>query len=55
MTEKKTNFLDAIKAAQEVKGKVPATKAKQVQQAKAPKGKSAGFGNKVMRKTGRGG
>ncbi len=55
MTEKKTNFLDAIKAAQSVKSKVPMEKAKQVQQAKATKGKSAGFGNKVMRKTGRGG
>ena len=55
MTEKKTNFLDAIKAAQSVKNKVPAAKAKLVQQEKAPKGKSAGFGNKVMRKTGRGG
>lgn len=32
--EKKTNFLDAIKAAQAAKTKVPHGKAKQVQEAK---------------------
>lgn len=34
MTEKKTNFLDAIKNAQAMKTKVPGSKTKQVQQAK---------------------
>lgn len=32
--EKKTNFLDAIKAAQAAKTKIPQGKAKQVQEAK---------------------
>ncbi len=52
--QKKTNFLDAIKAAQSVKNKVPAAKAKLIQQEKAPKA-TKGFGSSVMRKTGRGG
>jgi hypothetical protein len=53
MTEKKTSFLDAIKAAQATKTKIPEAKAQQVQQAK--------FRNQVTankptgRKTGRGG
>ena len=53
MTEKKTNFMDAIKAAQATKSKVPVAKAQQVQQAK--------FKNKVAsnkptkRAAGRGG
>jgi folate-dependent tRNA-U54 methylase TrmFO/GidA len=53
MTEKKTSFLDAIKAAQATKSKVPEGKAQQVQQAK--------FKNKVTsnkptkRAVGRGG
>jgi hypothetical protein len=53
MIEKKTNFLDAIKAAQATKNKVPQGKTQQVQQAK--------FRNQVTvnkptgRKTGRGG
>jgi len=53
MTEKKTNFLDAIKAAQANKTKIPEAKAQQVQQVK--------FRNQVTvnkptgRKTGRGG
>ena len=34
MTEKKTNFLDAIKNAQQMKTKIPQGKAQQVQQAK---------------------
>lgn len=34
MTEKKTSFLDAIKAAQATKSKVPQGKTQQVQQAK---------------------
>lgn len=55
MTEqKKTNFLDAIKAAQAVKNKVPGAKAKLIQQEKAPK-PTKGYGSSVMRKTGRGG
>jgi len=53
MTEKKNNFLDAIKAAQANKTKIPEAKAQQVQQVK--------FRNQVTvnkptgRKTGRGG
>jgi hypothetical protein len=53
MTEKKTNFLDVIKAAQASKTKIPEAKAQQVQQAK--------FKNKVTsnrptkRAAGRGG
>ena len=55
MTEKKTNFLDAIKAAQAVKSKVPEAKAKLIQQEKGPK-PSKGFGGPtVVRRTGRGG
>lgn len=42
MTEKKKNFLDIIKAAQENKTKVPQSKTKQVQDAK--------FKNKVVSK-----
>jgi len=38
--KKKTNFLDAIKAAQAVKEKVPAEKAKLIQQEKLQKQKS---------------
>lgn len=52
--EKKPNFLDAIKAAQSVKSKVPAAKAKLIQQEKVPK-PNKGYGSSVMRKTGRGG
>ena len=53
MTEKKPSFLDAIKAAQASKSRVPEDKSRQVQQAK--------FKNQVTtnkptsRKTGRGG
>ena len=55
MTEqKKTNFLDAIKAAQAVKEKVPAAKAKLIQQEKAFKQKP-GSNRPTKRAAGRGG
>lgn len=57
MTEKK-NPNPFIRMAQEAKArntKVTPEKATLVQQAKSPKPNTKGFGNKVMRKTGRGG
>ena len=55
MTEKKSNFLDAIKAAQAVKNKVPAAKAKLIQQEKAQKPSKGFGGSSVVRRSGRGG
>jgi hypothetical protein len=53
MTEKKTNFLEAIKAAQANKTRVPEAKAQQVQQAKF---KNQVSSNKPTKRTvGRGG
>jgi hypothetical protein len=53
MTEKKTNFVEAIKAAQASKSKVPLTKAQQVQQIKF---KNQVSSNKPTKRTvGRGG
>jgi hypothetical protein len=53
MTEKKINFMDAIKAAQANKSKVPLTKAQQVQQIKF---KNQVSSNKPTKRTvGRGG
>lgn len=54
MTEKKTNFLDAIKAAQAVKNKVPAAKAKLIQQEKSGKNQ-VGSNRPTKRAAGRGG
>jgi hypothetical protein len=54
MTEKKTSFLDAIKAAQSVKSKVPAAKAKLIQQEKLQKQKP-GSNRPTKRAAGRGG
>jgi hypothetical protein len=55
MTEqKKTNFLEAIKAAQAVKAKVPAAKAKLIQQEKLQKQKP-GSNRPTKRASGRGG
>jgi hypothetical protein len=53
VTDKKPNFMDAIKAAQASKSKVPQAKQQQVQQAKF---KTQVNSNKpTARKTGRGG
>jgi len=53
MTEKKINFMDAIKAAQATKSKVPEGKAQQVQQIKF---KNQVSSNKPTKRTvGRGG
>lgn len=53
MTEKKSSFMDAIKAAQANKTKVPQAKAQQVQQAKF---KNQTTSNRpTKRSTGRGG
>mgnify|MGYP003352196399 FL=1 len=53
MTEKKTNFLDAIKNAQQMKTKVPQAKAQQVQQAKMKN--QVGSNRPTKRASGRGG
>lgn len=56
MTEKKSPnpFINMAREAKERATKITPEKAQQIQQAKAPK-PSKGFGNQVMRKTGRGG
>ena len=52
MTEKKTNFMDAIKAAQANKSRIPEATAKSIQQAKV---KNQVSSNKpTTRQTGRG-
>jgi hypothetical protein len=57
MTEKRNPnpFIRMAQEAKERTTKITPEKAKQVQQAKAPKANTKGFGNSVMRKTGRGG
>ena len=55
MTEKKVSFIEAIKAAQSVKNKVPEAKAKLVQQTKGKGKNQVGSNRPTKRAAGRGG